>query len=187
MATCPDCLETIPDEARRCRACGRWLRDCQTCPQCGETVLEVARVCRFCGYDLAADPLRRPPQVAPIEGLPHTLMATPLGAMICESSVTALFLQPRMVIGESEIVITKWSWLGLRTYEQKLSLAKVASVRVHTGIIWADLLLETFGGSVAALGLNGLDKGEAQQTVRLLERLMQTVPRSSPASPHTKE
>jgi hypothetical protein len=181
MATCPDCQETIPDEARRCRACGRWLRDGKPCPQCGETVLAVALVCRFCGYDLVADPLRRPPRAEPIEGLPHTLVATPLGAMICERAITALFLPPRMVIGENEIVVTKWSWLGLRTYEQKVSLAKVASVRLHSGIIWADLLLETFGGSIAALGLSGLDKDEAQETVRLLERITQSGKKPSPA------
>jgi len=183
MANCPDCNEIVPDEARRCRACGRWLRDGKQCPQCGETVLEVARTCRFCRYDFVADPLRRPPQTEPITGLPHTLAATPLGGMVCESSITALFLPPRMVIREDEIVITKWTWLGLRSYEQKLSLAKVASVRLHTGIIWSGLLLETFGGSVEALALSGLDKREAQQTVHLLERLTALSKKRSPTQP----
>lgn len=173
MATCPDCNETVPDDARRCRACGRWLRDCRQCPQCGETVLVVARVCRFCSYDLAADALSHPQAPRPLAGLPHTLSATPLGGMICESSITALFLPPRMTIREDEIVVTKWSWLGLRTYEQKVALAKVASVRLHRGVIWAGLLLETFGGSVAALALSGLDKAEAQETVRVIENLTQ--------------
>jgi len=171
----------MPDEARRCRACGRWLRDARPCPQCGETVLEVARVCRFCGYDFIADPLNRSSGVEPVEGLPHTLMATPLGGMICEASVTALFLPPRMRIGEDEVVVTKWSWLGLRTYEQKVAVARVASVRLHLGIIWADLVLETFGGSIAALGLSGLDKKEAQETVRLLEKLTQSSKKSTPS------
>ena len=146
--------------------------------------MAVARVCRFCGYDLVTDPLSRPSQVVPIRGLPHTLVATPLGAMICESSMTALFLPPRMIIGEDEIVVTKWSWLGLRSYQQKMSLAKVASVRVHTGIFWADLLLETFGGSIPGLVLRGLDKNEAQETVRLLEKLTQLgkKPSSSPSA-----
>ncbi|MBM3334633.1 zinc ribbon domain-containing protein [Candidatus Sumerlaeota bacterium] len=173
MATCPDCFETVLDDARRCRACGRWLRDCRQCPQCGETVLAVARVCRFCGYDLVADPLSCPQPLPSLEGLPHTLAATPLGGMVCESSVTALFLPPRMTIRENEIVVTKWSWLGLRTYEQKVALAKVASVRLLIGVIWAGLLVETFGGSVAALSLSGLDKAEAQQTVSLIEKLTQ--------------
>ena len=181
MANCPDCHETVPDEARRCHACGRWLRDCRQCPQCGETVLVVARVCRFCGYDLTADPLNRPPRER-IEGLPYTLTATPLGGMICESSITALFLPPRMIIGEEDIVITKWTWFGLRTYQQKVAVSKVASVRIHTGIIWADVLLETYGGSVAALGLSGLDKEEAQETVGLLERLTQASRKASPAA-----
>jgi len=182
MAICPDCLETVAEEARRCRACGRWLRDCRPCPQCGEIVREVARVCPCCHYDLISDPLHRAPQTELIEGLPHTLTATPLGAMICESSVTALFLPPRMVIGEDEIVVTKWSWLGLRTYQQKMSLAKVASVRLHTGIFWADLLLETFGGSIPGLVLTGLDKNEAQETVRLLEKITQARLKKSSAS-----
>lgn len=171
MITCPDCQEELPDEARRCRACGRWLRDCKPCPQCAETVLALARLCRFCGYDFVADPLGRP-RAAELAGLlPHTLTATPLGGMICESSITALFLPPRLNISEEEIVVTKWSWLGLRSYQQKVALAKVASVRLLSGVIWAGLVVETFGGSIADLAVNGLDKAEARQTVQVLEKI----------------
>jgi len=171
MITCPDCHETLPDEARRCRACGRWLRDCKQCPQCGETVLEVARICRFCGYDFVADPLRRTIPEEAAEALPHVISATPLGGMICESSITALFLPPRMEIRAEEILITKWTWLGLRTHQQKVSLSKVASVRLHSGVIWAGIVVETFGGSIADLAITGLDKADARKTVALLERL----------------
>lgn len=173
MIYCPDCQEELPEEARRCRACGRWLRDCKACPQCGETVLEVARVCRFCEYDFVADPLRRPRPAELVEGLPHTLSATPLGGMLCESSITALFIPPRIVIGEKEIVLTKWTWLGLRTYEQKVSLERVASVRLLSGVIWAGLVIETFGGSISDLGITGLDKSEARETAALLEKVAQ--------------
>lgn len=184
MARCPDCHEEVPDEARRCKACGRWLRDCKQCPQCGETVLEAARICRFCQYDFVSDPLGRAAIAEQIETLPHTLMATPLGGMLCEASVTALFLPPRMTIEKDSLVVTKWTWLGLRTFEQKVPLSKVASVRLLSGVIWAGLVVETYGGSISDLTISGLDKDEAQETVQLLERITRrTAGEAAPATP----
>lgn len=183
MINCPDCHEEMPEEARRCRACGRWLRDDKSCPQCGETVLDVARVCRFCEYDFVADSLRHPRPADLVDGLPHTLAATPLGGMICESSITALFLPPRMVIGKEEILVTKWTWLGLRTYDQKVSLTRVASVRLLSGVIWAGVVVETFGGSISDLAISGLDKNEAVETVALLEKVTQAGKQSAKPIP----
>jgi hypothetical protein len=182
MMNCPDCHEEVPDEARRCRACGRWLRDARSCPQCGETVLAIARVCRFCAYDLVADPLNVSVPEAIADALPHTLHATPFGGMICEQSITALFFPPRMVVSEDEIRITKWTLFGLRTSEQKVGLGRVASVRTHKGVIWAGVIVETFGGSIGDLAIVGLNKAEAQETVEILERIAPSAKKPPPAA-----
>ena len=72
-------------------------------------------------------------------------------------------------------------FLGLRTMDQKLQVSRIASVRAIDGVIWGGLVVETYGGSSADLAINGLDKREAKETAKLIEKLTQAqTPKSAP-------
>lgn len=100
----------------------------------------------------------------------YSIAATPLGGMICESSITALFLPPEVTITHEAIHFKKWGLLGLRTYSQKISPTKIASVRYISGVIWGSVVVETYGGGIPDLVVRGLDKGEAREAVKVIEQ-----------------
>lgn len=177
---CPHCREVIPAEATKCRYCHSLVRDLKICPQCAETVRESAKVCRFCNYDFEAAAAEKTPEALAAEAeLPHTLTATPLGAMVCEKSITALFFPPEITINPSELHIRRWGLLGLRVYDQKISISKIASVRFISGVIWGGIVIETYGGGIPDLLIQGLDKSEARETVQLMEKYVLPLPKGS--------
>ena len=61
---------------------------------------------------------------------------------------------------------------GLRTYDQKISINKIASVRYLSGVIWGGISIESFGGAISNILINGLDKEEAQKTVSILDEII---------------
>jgi RNA polymerase subunit RPABC4/transcription elongation factor Spt4 len=169
---CPYCRELIPDEAVKCKYCQSLLKNFKRCPQCAEVVPEAARICRYCHYEFApsAEMPGEPQITAGREPLAYTIAATPLGGMICESSITALFLPPEVTITSEAIHVKKWGLMGLRTYSQKISPSKIASVRYVSGVIWGSVVIETYGGGIPDLVIRGLDKGEAREVVKVIER-----------------
>jgi hypothetical protein len=170
--SCRACRGEIDPDATRCPHCGQLLREAKTCPQCAETVQYAARVCRFCRYDFVNDPLHAftPPDTMPANALIRQLQTDPLGGMISEQSITNLFLPPLIVLNRREIVIKRWAWLGLRKYEQKVSLERVASVRSMRGIFWSSLVVETLGGAMSDLVIQGLNKAESEEMAGIIEQ-----------------
>jgi hypothetical protein len=170
---CPFCLSPAPADAAKCAHCGANIGDIRICPSCAEPVRETATICPFCRGDLL------PPAFAEAGALfsePWVIESSPLGGLITDQSVTALFYPPIMSITPTEIRIRRRMFLGLRTLDSKISVARIASVRTVDGVIWGSLIIETYGGAAGDLSIGGLDKEEARQTATLIERLAQATP-----------
>jgi hypothetical protein len=88
--------------------------------------------------------------------------ATHLGAFLTSLSFTFLLFPPIIRVIQGRITVTKWTFLGLRRHNQEIQVTRVASVRYTKGIIWAGLLVETFGGASEDLTQKGLRKSEAK-------------------------
>ena len=65
----------------------------------------------------------------------------------------------------------RWGWLGLRRFEQKVSLGRVASVRATRGVFWSSLIIETQGGAMSDLVILGLNKAESAELAAEIERV----------------
>ena len=168
---CKYCLEEVKDGAQRCPHCSSWLIEMKICPQCAEEINPQAKICRFCGASQTQnqEEVQREERLASIS---HKIVASPIGAMFCETSLTALFLPPELHIEKGEILVRKWTLFGLRTYDQKISINKIASVRYLSGVIWGGISIESFGGAISNILINGLDKEEAQKTVSILDEII---------------
>ena len=64
------------------------------------------------------------------------------------------------------VIRHKRSWLS--TDEISISITKVASVHIKTGILWSDILIESSGGS-DPLTSHGHRKADAQRIRALIE------------------
>jgi hypothetical protein len=90
------------------------------------------------------------------------------------------FLFPtRIEISEKSVVRRKRSWFSID--EISISVHKVASVHVKTGMIWSDILIESSGGS-DPLTSHGHTKAEAQRIKKLIEEYQARPENLSPAS-----
>lgn len=77
------------------------------------------------------------------------------------------FLFPTVIeVTDRAIFRRKRSWFRLD--EISIVLAKVASVHISTGIIWADILIESSGGT-DPLKSHGHTKGDAKRIRELVE------------------
>ena len=83
------------------------------------------------------------------------------------------FLFPT-VIEVSDKAVTRrkrrWFWAD----EISMSLSKVASVHIKTGMIWAEILIESSGGS-DPMTSHGHRKGDARRIKELIENYQATV------------
>ena len=165
---CPFCRTAVDSDASKCPNCQSVIGEYIICPDCRESASSQASVCRHCGHRFEADPAGA--QAARDEILCQ-VWADCMGAMITEPSLTALFFPPVLTVTAAEVRIQKWSFWGLRTYRQRLSTERIASVRFLKGIFWGGIVIETYGGSSADLVITGLRKNEAQDTAELLEKL----------------
>lgn len=162
---CPFCRSETPSEASKCSHCLSVIGEYKICPDCVESVSAQAKACKFCGY-------RWPTAVGAPGGETEVLSriwANNIGAMINEPSFTALFLPPELTLTRAEAVLVKWSFLGLRTYRQRISTDRIASVRFLQGIFWGGIVIETYGGSSSDLVVTGLPKGDAKEMADLLD------------------
>ncbi len=57
--------------------------------------------------------------------------------------------------------------------EEMINYDQIASVKINTGILWADISIETAGGSQPVF-INGLPKGDAQEIKEAIRRYQQT-------------
>ena len=77
------------------------------------------------------------------------------------------FLFPtRIEVTERAVVRRKRSWFSVD--EISISIHKVASVHIKTGIIWSDILIESSGGS-DPMKSHGHTKGDARRIKELIE------------------
>lgn len=69
-------------------------------------------------------------------------------------------------ITDKAVIRHKRSWFGKD--EMSISIFKVASVHIHTGLLWADIRIESTGGS-DAIASHGHTKEDARKIKRLIE------------------
>jgi len=82
------------------------------------------------------------------------------------------FLFPTVIeVTDTAVIRRKRSWLSRD--EISIALPKVASVHVKTGLIWADILIESSGGT-DPLASHGHKKGDAQRIRELVETYQAT-------------
>lgn len=72
------------------------------------------------------------------------------------------------VIEVSDKAVTRWKRSWFSHDEISVSLSKVASVHIHTGLIWSDILIESSGGS-DPLTSHGHHKADALRIQALIE------------------
>jgi hypothetical protein len=77
------------------------------------------------------------------------------------------FLFPTVIaVADQAVTRHKRSWFSRD--EISISISKVASVHIKTGIIWADILIESSGGS-DPLASHGHRKADARRIRELIE------------------
>ena len=77
------------------------------------------------------------------------------------------FLFPTVIeLTDKAVVRHKRSWFSKD--EMSISITKVASVHIKTGIIWADILIESTGGT-DPLASHGHKKADARRIRELIE------------------
>ncbi len=90
------------------------------------------------------------------------------------------FLFPtRIEVTDKAIVRRKRSWFTLD--EMSMSIHKVASIHLKTGLIWCDILIESTGGS-DPLASHGHSKADGRRIKELIEQL-QTAPKTPLTDP----
>ena len=73
----------------------------------------------------------------------------------------------QVAITPTSVVQYKARWLGKQ--EETIHMAHVASVRIDTGVLWSDVLIETSGGS-DPIHCQGHRKRDAVRMKQLIER-----------------
>ena len=68
----------------------------------------------------------------------------------------------------SDKAVTRHKRSLFRKDEISISITKVASVHIHTGVVWSDILIESSGGS-DPLASHGHRKSDARRIKELIE------------------
>ncbi len=69
-------------------------------------------------------------------------------------------------VTDSAVIRRKRSWFSVN--EISIHLSKVASVRIETGMLWSDIIIESTGGS-DPLASHGHTKADARRIKELIE------------------
>jgi hypothetical protein len=77
-----------------------------------------------------------------------------------------LLFPTRIEVTDKAVTRRKRSWFSVD--EISISIGKVASVHIKTGIIWSEILIESSGGS-DPLASHGHSKADAQRIMELIE------------------
>jgi hypothetical protein len=89
-------------------------------------------------------------------------------------------LFPTQIVVSPECVLRiKRRWFG--SDEESIALAKVASVRISTGMLWSDIRIDSAGGSNPILS-HGHSKQDAQRIRDLIEKFQAEGARAAEAS-----
>jgi hypothetical protein len=90
------------------------------------------------------------------------------------------FLFPtRIEITERAVVRRKRSWFNVD--EMSMSIQKVASVHIRTGIIWSEILIESSGGT-DPISSHGHTKSDARRIKELIETYQTTAAQPPPVT-----
>jgi hypothetical protein len=85
------------------------------------------------------------------------------------------FLFPTYIeVSDKSVSRLKRSWF--RTDEMSISITKVASVHIKTGLIWSEILIESSGGS-DPIASHGHSKVDALRIKELIENAQATLPK----------
>ncbi len=75
-------------------------------------------------------------------------------------------LPTQVLITERSVVQFKPGWIGKQ--EESIHMAHIASVKIQTGVLLSDVLIETSGGA-SPIRCHGHHKGDAVEMKRLIE------------------
>lgn len=90
------------------------------------------------------------------------------------------FLFPTWIeVSDKSVTRHKRSWFSRD--EMSISISKVASVHIKTGMVWSDILIESSGGS-DPLASHGHSKGDATRIKELIESAQAELARKGEAS-----
>ena len=76
-------------------------------------------------------------------------------------------LPTQVMITERSVVQFKPGWIGKQ--EESIHMAHIASVKIQTGVLLSDVLIETSGGA-SPIRCHGHHKGDAVEMKRLIEK-----------------
>jgi rfaE bifunctional protein nucleotidyltransferase chain/domain len=79
----------------------------------------------------------------------------------------------RIEVTDKSVVRHKRSWF--KTDEMSISIQKVASVHIQTGLLWSNILIESSGGT-DPIASHGHSKGDARRIKELIETCQQRPP-----------
>jgi hypothetical protein len=97
----------------------------------------------------------------------NTLTNMPSEVFQASRWTTGNFLFPTIIeVTDRAVIRRKRSWF--RMDEISISIYKVASVHIRTGMVWSDILIESTGGS-DPLKSHGHTKDDAQRIKQLIE------------------
>lgn len=167
---CPHCGGAIEVDRKYCQNCGRRTVSFKLCPKCDEPISAIATMCPYCSQRIPTE------KDIAAKALDLQVRATHLGALFAGVSLTGLFFPPIIRVSQGRITVTKWSFLGLRRHNQDIQVTRVASVRYTKGIIWADLLVETFGGASEDITEKGLRQSDARMMADNLKSCLSNEP-----------
>jgi len=89
-----------------------------------------------------------------------------------------LFFPTYIEVNEKSVSRRKRSWF--RMDEMSISISKVASVHISTGMIWAEIRIESSGGS-DPVSSHGHKKADAQRIKQLIEDAQDQMAKESQA------
>ncbi|RJP31414.1 MAG: hypothetical protein C4527_08185 [Candidatus Omnitrophota bacterium] len=164
---CPHCRGEVPREAKYCLHCGRLVDNFQYCQECHEPISIEAKRCCYCAQKVPTD------RDVQIQSFNKIIVADRLGSFLTgRGGFTNLFHPPRLEVSHGRILVTKWSFFGLREHQQEIRVDRVASVQYTQGIIWGGILIETFGGATEDINQKGFDQADAREMSQKLKEIL---------------
>jgi hypothetical protein len=86
------------------------------------------------------------------------------------------FFPTRIEVSDKSVTRHKSSWFSRD--DMSISITKVASVHIRTGMMWSDILIESSGGS-DPISSHGHSKPDAIRIKELIENAQANLPRAS--------
>lgn len=82
-----------------------------------------------------------------------------------------------IAVSDKSVTRRKRSWFSQD--EMSISISKVASVHIKTGVLWSEILIESSGGA-DPMASHGHKKADALRIKELIEAVQATLPRNAP-------